>query len=201
MTCKQLGGACNLEFNAETFEEIAELSKAHGMAMYQKQDAAHMQAMGEMQQLMQSPEAMQQWFSERQKEFETGIDIGLLNNRITASVTYYVKKVDDLILQAAKEPSSGFDSEFVNAGKLQNKGIEISLDATIAQSETFSWDAGINFFKNKSKITQLDIPAFNIGAFGATLGTFRIEEGQSATQIVGIGPNPGENGGRRVVIT
>ncbi|WP_441803353.1 SusC/RagA family TonB-linked outer membrane protein [Leeuwenhoekiella sp. W20_SRS_FM14] len=131
---------------------------------------------------------------ERQKEFETGIDIGLLNNRITASVTYYVKKVDDLILQAAKEPSSGFDSEFVNAGKLQNKGIEISLDATIAQSENFSWDAGINFFKNKSKITQLDIPAFNIGAFGATLGTFRIEEGQSATQIVGIGPNPGENG-------
>jgi len=71
MTCKQLGGACDVAFSATTFKEIAELSKQHGMEMFQKQDVAHMQAMGKMQELMQSPEAMQQWFSERQKEFET----------------------------------------------------------------------------------------------------------------------------------
>jgi len=71
MTCKQLGGACYVAFSATTFKEIAELSKQHGMEMFQKQDAPHMQAMKKMQELMQSPEAMQQWFSERQKEFET----------------------------------------------------------------------------------------------------------------------------------
>ncbi|MFN0729933.1 DUF1059 domain-containing protein [Polaribacter gochangensis] len=70
MTCKQLGGACDVAFSATTFKEIAELSKQHGMEMFQKQDVAHLQAMGKMQELMQSPEAMQQWFSERQKEFE-----------------------------------------------------------------------------------------------------------------------------------
>ncbi|MFT4734085.1 MAG: hypothetical protein ACI97P_001724 [Arcticibacterium sp.] len=48
MTCKQLGGACDLEFKAETFDEIADLSKKHGMEMYQKQDAVDMQAIGEM---------------------------------------------------------------------------------------------------------------------------------------------------------
>jgi len=52
----------------------------------------------------------------------------------------------------------------------------------------------MNFFKNKSEITRLDVPAFNAGGFGATLGTFRIEEGKSATQIVGIGPDPDANG-------
>jgi hypothetical protein len=40
------------------------------MEMFQKQDAAHIQAMGEMQELMQSPEAMQQWFNNKRKEFE-----------------------------------------------------------------------------------------------------------------------------------
>ena len=71
MTCKQLGGACDVAFSATTFKEIAELSKQHGKEMFKKQDVAHMQAKGKMQELMQSPEAMKQWFSERQKEFET----------------------------------------------------------------------------------------------------------------------------------
>lgn len=70
MTCKQLGGACDLEFRAETFEEMAELSKAHGMEMYQKSDPAHQQAMAEMQQLMQDPAAMQKWFEDKRREFE-----------------------------------------------------------------------------------------------------------------------------------
>lgn len=132
--------------------------------------------------------------SERQKEFETGIDFGLFSNRLTGSFTYYIKTVDDLILLAAKEPSSGFTNEFVNAGNLENRGIEIGLNAALFSTEDFTWDFGVNFFKNESEITKLNVPAFNVGAFGATLGTFRVEEGQSATQIVGIGPNPGPNG-------
>lgn len=132
--------------------------------------------------------------SERQKEFETGIDLGLFYNRLSASFTYYIKTIDDLILNAAKEPSTGFTSEFVNAGSLENKGVEIGLNAILFSGDDFEWDLGVNFFKNKSKVTELTVPAFNGGGFGATLGTFRIEEGQSATQIVGIGTNPGPNG-------
>ncbi len=70
MTCKQLGGACELEFRAETFEEIAELSKQHGMQMREQQDAEHLEAMQAMQALMQKPEAMQSWFEARRAEFE-----------------------------------------------------------------------------------------------------------------------------------
>ena len=70
MTCKQLGGACNLEFKAETFDEIAEMSKQHGMEMFQKNDEAHLAAMQKMQELMASPEKMQTWFEDRKKEFE-----------------------------------------------------------------------------------------------------------------------------------
>lgn len=70
MKCKQLGGACEKEFHANTFEEMAELSKQHGMEMYQKQDEAHLKAMQEMQELMKKPEKMNDWFESKRKEFE-----------------------------------------------------------------------------------------------------------------------------------
>lgn len=70
MTCKQLGGACDKKFSANTFEEIAELSKKHGTEMFQKADADHLEAMNKMKTLMQSPEAMGAWFENKRKEFE-----------------------------------------------------------------------------------------------------------------------------------
>ena len=70
MTCNQLGGACNLEFTANTFDEIAEMSKKHGMEMFQKGDASHLEAMNKMQTLMQNPNAMGEWFENKRQEFE-----------------------------------------------------------------------------------------------------------------------------------
>ena len=71
MNCNQLGGACDLAFNANTFEEIAEMSKQHGMEMFQKNDEAHLSAMNEMKQLMQKPSAMTEWFENKRKEFDS----------------------------------------------------------------------------------------------------------------------------------
>ncbi len=70
MTCKQLGGACDEIFRAESFEEIAEMSKQHGMEMFQKKDEAHLSAMNKMQALMKAPEEMEKWFESKRKEFE-----------------------------------------------------------------------------------------------------------------------------------
>ncbi len=131
---------------------------------------------------------------ERQKELEFGFDVGILNNKVGLEFTYYIKTVDDLILNAATAPSSGFFQEVINAGSLQNNGIEVAVNYAPVESEDFSWNGNVTFWKATSEITRLDVPTFNIGAFGATLGTFRIEEGRSATQIGGIGPNADANG-------
>lgn len=69
MNCKQLGGACEKVFHADTFEEIGEMSKQHAMEMLQINDPAHLKAMNEMKDLMQNPEAMKEWFANKQKEF------------------------------------------------------------------------------------------------------------------------------------
>lgn len=71
MTCKQLGGACDIEFQASTFEEIASLSRQHGMEMFQKGDEAHIQAMSRMSELMKSPEAMKEWMGSKHREFDS----------------------------------------------------------------------------------------------------------------------------------
>jgi len=68
MTCRQLGGACDQEFHAETFEEMAEMSKKHGMEMFEKGDEDHIKVMQEMKD--QDPEAMNEWFESKRREFE-----------------------------------------------------------------------------------------------------------------------------------
>ena len=70
MNCNQLGGACDKEFQADSFEDIAEMSKQHGMEMFQENDAPHLKAMNDMQELMKEPEAMKDWFEKKKKEFE-----------------------------------------------------------------------------------------------------------------------------------
>lgn len=70
MTCKQLGGACDMAFNAETWEEMQELSKQHGMEMAEQGDEPHLKAMEEMKEKMQDPMAMQKWMEARKTEFD-----------------------------------------------------------------------------------------------------------------------------------
>jgi outer membrane receptor protein involved in Fe transport len=127
---------------------------------------------------------------ERQKELETGVDLSLFENRVGLEFTYYKKDVEDLILNVVVPLSSGFSTAWKNVAAIENKGIEIALNATPVNTKTFRWQQTTSYWKNKAKVTRLDVPAFNVGAFGATLGTYRIELGKSPTQIVGIGaPN------------
>lgn len=75
MTCIELGGACDLEFRADSFEKMAELSKIHGMDMFKCKDPAHIEAMERMQDLMKTPGAMEAWYEKMRKHFEALPDI------------------------------------------------------------------------------------------------------------------------------
>ena len=70
MTCKELGGACDQTFTAETFEEMAALSRKHGMEMFQQGDRAHLEAMEKMKALMESPGAMQEYMAQKKAAFD-----------------------------------------------------------------------------------------------------------------------------------
>lgn len=74
MTCKQLGGACNQTFSANSFDEIAMMVSKHAREMVQRGDAAHIEAMNEMRSNMNSQETMNAWMDEKRKAFNSSPD-------------------------------------------------------------------------------------------------------------------------------
>lgn len=128
---------------------------------------------------------------ERQKELEAGIDFSLLNNRLSFELTYYNKSISDFLMLQSLPASSGFSSKWLNAGDLRNRGVELGMNAIPVQSRNVTWNTSVNFWMNRSKVTRLIIPPIPQGSFGYVLGSFQIEQGKSATQIVGL---DGDNG-------
>ncbi|MDR8392810.1 SusC/RagA family TonB-linked outer membrane protein [Aliifodinibius sp. S!AR15-10] len=133
---------------------------------------------------------------ERQTEIEAGIDASLASGFGSLELTVYQKSIEDMLLQRELEPSTGFDFESFNSGSMWNRGVEVGLNLLPFNTANFRWNSSINFWKNWSKVTDLPVPPFDIegGGFGTSLGQYRIEEGESATQIVGSDPELDTNG-------
>ncbi len=135
---------------------------------------------------------------EKQTEIETGLDLGLMKNKILLDFTYYIKNIDDLVLQVQVPGSTGFTNRWLNAAELKNHGIEIGLSANVFQKRNFSWNTRFGFWKNTATIENLKVPSFNEGGFAPILGVFKIEEGKSPTQIVGTTSDTLDTDGLRV---
>jgi TonB-linked SusC/RagA family outer membrane protein len=127
---------------------------------------------------------------ERAREIELGTDVSAFEGAARLELSVYQRTIVDLLLQRAVAPSSGFTSQFFNGGVLRNRGIEIGLTYTPQLGNELRLQSRLGFSKNVSKVTSLPVPAFVTGGFGTSLGVFRIEQGASATQIVGDVPNP-----------
>ena len=122
---------------------------------------------------------------ERMREFEGGFDGSLANGQFNFEFTAYHKTVDDLLMQRNLPESSGFNQEILNGGSLRTQGLEAAVGIQAFQRRNFSVLFRTTFSLNRSKITQLDIPPFNQGGFGTSIGTFRFETDSSPTRIVG----------------
>lgn len=99
--------------------------------------------------------------------FEIGADLGLLNNRITIDASYYKSNSKNQILAIPIPNSTGYGFSVVNAGEVQNNGIEISLRGTVLKSTDFEWGLYGSFTKNKNKVVSLmpGIDQFVVGGF------------------------------------
>jgi TonB-linked SusC/RagA family outer membrane protein len=123
---------------------------------------------------------------ERQTEFETGIDFSVLKGKLSFQLTYYDKTIDDFLMLTNLPASSGYSTEWLNAGNLRNRGVELGMNARPLQSRNITWNTSVNFWTNRSLVTRFIIPPVPQGSFGYVLGSFQIQQGKSATQIVGL---------------
>jgi len=123
---------------------------------------------------------------ERSKEIEVGFDAELFKGNATLEFSYYRQNISDLILINESPPSSGFEEEFINGGKMRTQGYEAALGVTPFRKKNFSWTSRLNFYRTFSEITQLDVDPFTTGGFALSLGEFEIAEGKSPNTIVGL---------------
>ncbi|MDR0799662.1 MAG: TonB-dependent receptor, partial [Dysgonamonadaceae bacterium] len=92
---------------------------------------------------------------EVQKQFNTGLDISLLNSKLNLVFDYFLINNDDLLMERTKAGSSGYLRELANVGAMENKGIEISVNANLVETRDFSWGGGLTFSSARNKITRL----------------------------------------------
>lgn len=112
---------------------------------------------------------------EQTKSWNIGLDLAFLNNRIEFILDLYHKTTDNLLMQAALPAyvSGVITSPWVNTGSLQNKGLEITLNAIPVSNKNFSWKSGITFSLNRNKVLKLYTESTGIpGTIGGQAYTY-----------------------------
>ncbi|TDQ30046.1 SusC/RagA family TonB-linked outer membrane protein [Tenacibaculum caenipelagi] len=92
---------------------------------------------------------------ETTKEFEVGLETKLFKNRLGFEASWYKKNTVDQILPVQVSPATGYNFKFVNAGEMENKGIELALNGTPVKSEDFEWNINVNWAKNENTVVSL----------------------------------------------
>ena len=87
--------------------------------------------------------------------FEMGLELKFLKNRIGLDFTYYSQLSKNQIMGMASSSTSGYGYRLINAGEIENKGVEIALNTRLIQTKDFSWDLNFNFSKNSNKVKKL----------------------------------------------
>ena len=109
---------------------------------------------------------------EKTSSWEAGVELNLFLDRVRFDFTYYNSTTEDLIFNVPVSASSGYSSAVLNAGKTNNKGIELSLAASVVETNDLTWNVGVNFAKNKNELIELAEGIENIrytSLFGVSL--------------------------------
>ena len=122
-------------------------------------------------------------------DFDIGVDLGFLDNRITVGLTYFNSLSQDLLLNRPVSSVSGFENFYQNVGSVRNKGWELDLNASILGFDDFEWQIGANVTQADNRIEALindePIPVgFSEGASGSIYGSV-LAVGQSINAFFG----------------
>jgi TonB-linked SusC/RagA family outer membrane protein len=93
--------------------------------------------------------------NETTKSLEAGLEMNFWNNRLGFDIAYYDNRSVDQIMPVAISLATGYSRKYVNAGEVQNKGVELQLNASPIVSNKFRWDINVNWSKNKNEVVSL----------------------------------------------
>lgn len=123
--------------------------------------------------------------SERTESIELGLEANFFNNRLEFDFSYYKNSTFDQIIALPVSFASGNSAMYINAGEIENKGYELTLNAVPVQIKDFSWNFSVNWFTNKNKVVDLGDDVDNILLFSAWDVSINAREGEAYGAIVG----------------
>ena len=94
---------------------------------------------------------------ETTEQYNVGLDLGLLDNRLNMTLDLYYKNTKDLLQQISIPPSTGFSSMWINRGNIENRGVEFSVDAYPVDNADFTWNVNANISFNRNKIGSIGL--------------------------------------------
>jgi len=113
---------------------------------------------------------------EKVVEKEIGLDLKFFKNRLAIDASYYDKVSNMQILPQEISGASGYVDRVINAGKISNKGLELTVTGTPLRTADFSWDVTINFAKNKYKLKSIADGVDNIFLAGFDSPQIRVDK-------------------------
>ena len=127
---------------------------------------------------------------ERTNTFEIGADLRFFDNRLGLDISYYNAKSIDQIIPVPVSNATGFSTFILNAGSIQNQGIEFLLSASPIRTANFSWDATLNFTRNRNKVLEIrdgieDIFLGSSFGYAGSSASIRLIAGEAYGNIYG----------------
>jgi hypothetical protein len=110
---------------------------------------------------------------ERTKNFEVGLEMSFFDGRVGFDGTFYKTNTVDQIVPAPVSRATGYDTKYINAGNVQNKGIEIQLNGTPVKTDNFSWVITVNWTRNRNEVVSLGVPVSQGGIDNLQLGAYQ----------------------------
>ncbi|MFZ9662026.1 MAG: SusC/RagA family TonB-linked outer membrane protein, partial [Chitinophagaceae bacterium] len=134
------------------------------------------------------------------KNFEFGVEARILSNRLGLTATYYKSNSFNQLLQVALPVATGFSRQYINAGNIQNSGVEFVLSGTPIRKKDLTWDVNLNVALNRSKVVELSeqVKIFYLGGGFGRSATPVVEEGKQYGDLLGFKWATDESGNRRV---
>ncbi|MCA6078930.1 SusC/RagA family TonB-linked outer membrane protein [Fulvivirga sedimenti] len=121
---------------------------------------------------------------ERKKEFEAGVDLRFLENKLSLSATAFWNRTEDILLDFPIANSRGVTALYTNGAEMENKGLEIDLNYKVLNTKDWKWDIGVIYSDVKNKVTKLD-STLNIDLGGLASASARALEGYPLGVLVG----------------
>lgn len=122
---------------------------------------------------------------EQTKSYEAGLDWRFLNGRLGLDATIYKTNTINQLILINLPRASGFSDQYINAGNIENKGLEIVLSATPVKGNVFNWDTKLNFATNKNKVLSLapGVSQVDLSTGNDNFGSLLIKPGGSYGDI------------------